>query len=428
MGACLRPSCLCVWLPACGPPQAPSSASERNPLPALYAEVSALAACRGVQGVVRLLDFGYTLAPQPQLVVIMELAQGTLSQWRALVRGTVWGASRTGAGGPVRQASSLKHGCMGSRGGGRVCHAPSHPPNNSQRAGHEHTAPATPHFVVVVHAPASHALAVSRCSGGCLVCFCGSNPAPTRLHSWRWQRGPLQPRDVACYLRAFHSVVAAVRGMHDRGVVHFDLKPDNVLLRRLDLDAQSPQAHFDAAVAVGDFGEALCVPPPATAASTTLVSRGTESIMSPEMRVVAGASAGALAARDLDRRKPLGAGPASDVWSLGCLLFDLLVGAAAGAEPLFPAMEHGAAESHARAVGPGPVLTPAHVAALALLPPRRVPPVGAAAPASAAPPAASPALPLVDLVQCLLQRDISLRPDLHTVGHMVRACIEVWAE
>lgn len=53
-------------------------------------------------------------------------------------------------------------------------------------------------------------------------------------------------------------------------------------------------------------------------------NRGTEFIKSPEMLLVANASK--KEAKWYDRRKRQGAGAPSDVWSLGCLLFEIVTG------------------------------------------------------------------------------------------------------
>ena len=53
-------------------------------------------------------------------------------------------------------------------------------------------------------------------------------------------------------------------------------------------------------------------------------ARGTDCFKSPEMLMVGCASHAEQ--RYYDRRRRQGVGPASDVWSLGCLLFELVTG------------------------------------------------------------------------------------------------------
>lgn len=52
-----------------------------------------------------------------------------------------------------------------------------------------------------------------------------------------------------------------------------------------------------------------------------LIRRGTEYLQSPEMLDM-----GTAKPNDYDRRRLSGAGPPSDVWGLGCLLFELVTG------------------------------------------------------------------------------------------------------
>ena len=93
------------------------------------------------------------------------------------------------------------------------------------------------------------------------------------------------------------SVAAALQYAHDRDIVHRDIKPENILL-------QSGQA------LVADFGIALAVSVAGGPRLTeTGLSLGTPQYMSPEQ---------ATGDRELDAR--------SDVYSLGCVVYEMLVG------------------------------------------------------------------------------------------------------
>ncbi|MFI9649127.1 protein kinase [Streptomyces sp. NPDC052040] len=105
--------------------------------------------------------------------------------------------------------------------------------------------------------------------------------------------GPLSAERVA------HIAAQAAAGLavaHDQGIVHRDIKPGNLLL-----DA-------DGTVKIGDFGIARFMDDPSAALTATGQIVGTSLYIAPERAL----------------GKP--AGPPSDVYSLGCVLYQLLTG------------------------------------------------------------------------------------------------------
>ena len=116
-------------------------------------------------------------------------------------------------------------------------------------------------------------------------------------------------------LRVFKDVLDIVLLLHGQSVTHYDLKADNLLLL---LNPDRTPSH----VAVGDFGECRIFSHPHT--ELDMKSRGTECIKSPEMLTLA------LQLKkendSYDRRKKIGTTRASDIWSLGCLFYEILTG------------------------------------------------------------------------------------------------------
>ncbi|MDI1444477.1 serine/threonine-protein kinase [Polyangium sp. 6x1] len=111
----------------------------------------------------------------------------------------------------------------------------------------------------------------------------------------RLARGPLSTREALLLLRRITEGLAA---LHARRVVHRDLKPSNVLLRGGDIDQAT----------IVDLGIARSMGP-STGITATGRSIGTPEYMSPEQ---------------VGSEGPIG--PASDMFSLGCILFECLAG------------------------------------------------------------------------------------------------------
>jgi len=98
-------------------------------------------------------------------------------------------------------------------------------------------------------------------------------------------------------VRITREVLSALSHAHSRGIIHRDVKPENILLA----DGKAVVADFGIARALGMAGESRI--------TQTGMSLGTPGYMSPE-QVVGEA--------DLDAR--------SDVYAVGCMLYEMLVG------------------------------------------------------------------------------------------------------
>ncbi len=126
------------------------------------------------------------------------------------------------------------------------------------------------------------------------------------------RRGHLDPRTA---LIVFESVVAALAAAHHAGLVHRDMKPENVLLAD------------DGRVKVADFGLARAI----SSASSVTAGAGTGGVLIGTVAY--------LAPEQVERGI---AGPRSDVYAAGILLFEMLTGETphAGDTPLAVAYQH----------------------------------------------------------------------------------------
>ena len=125
------------------------------------------------------------------------------------------------------------------------------------------------------------------------------------LPEWRAGEADVQPRIVATIVR---ELALAVAHAHERGVLHRDLKPGNVILAQCT--SARPGDELDFVPMLTDFGMARCaeINSPHTRTGTMI---GTSCYMSPEQ--AEGRS------RDITAR--------SDVYGLGTVLYELLTGA-----------------------------------------------------------------------------------------------------
>eukprot|EP01105_Mastigella_eilhardi_P019982 TRINITY_DN4728_c0_g1_i4.p1 TRINITY_DN4728_c0_g1~~TRINITY_DN4728_c0_g1_i4.p1 ORF type:complete len:1345 (-),score=379.66 TRINITY_DN4728_c0_g1_i4:118-4152(-) len=145
------------------------------------------------------------------------------------------------------------------------------------------------------------------------------------LKKWRQQQSAPLAKMLPLYLNIFSQVLTAAQFLIENNVNHYDLKCDNLLVEPhsgvSDEDFwNQPTGTPNFSVCLADFGDAKIYFTENEGYS--LKTRGTEWISSPEMLSIAKSS---QKTRDTyDRRKKVGANRSSDVWSLGCLLYELL--------------------------------------------------------------------------------------------------------
>jgi eukaryotic-like serine/threonine-protein kinase len=115
--------------------------------------------------------------------------------------------------------------------------------------------------------------------------------------------GSLPPREV---LAIGAQVASALAAAHDVGIVHRDIKPDNVMVRR------------DGYVKVLDFGIAKLM--------LQAGAVGPNAPAETHQQTAAGAVFGTLAYMSPEQARGFPVDARSDVWSLGCLLYEMLAG------------------------------------------------------------------------------------------------------
>ncbi|MCL8016751.1 serine/threonine-protein kinase [Streptomyces sp. AS02] len=179
------------------------------------------------------------------------------------------------------------------------------------------------------------------------------------------QRGPLPPAETA---RIGLAVLGALRAAHDVGIVHRDVKPANVLLGAPPLSNSLKRGHPHRRVVLTDFGIAHI--------------QGEESL------TVSGEFIGSLEFIAPERMSGRGAGPASDLWSLGVLLYAAVEG--------WSPFRRTTLESTLAAI------------------------------LAADPPEPKQAGPLGSLIVRLLEKDPDRRPDAEEGGAVLEAVAEGW--
>jgi protein-tyrosine phosphatase len=146
----------------------------------------------------------------------------------------------------------------------------------------------------------------------------------TSLRTWREKQTTPLSQLLPLYMRIFYKVLESIQFLCDHNVNHFDLKCDNVFLEPYDGVSDkdfwkntSEDPNFK--LVLGDFGTAHLFATETDAYTTR--NRGTDCIKSPEMLKIELLKS---TNKNYDRRKRVGANSASDMWSLGCLFFELL--------------------------------------------------------------------------------------------------------
>ncbi|CAK0899126.1 unnamed protein product [Prorocentrum cordatum] len=146
----------------------------------------------------------------------------------------------------------------------------------------------------------------------------------TTLKKWRDSLRGSMGDHLRELFAVYWQILKAVEVLHSHGIVHYDLKCDNVMV---DVGGTTGQSQFGdgevevPTVALADFGESRVM---AVDDDLDVKNRGTEIVKPPEMLELHNVSN--KGGFHHDRRKKVGTSQAADIWSLGCLLFELLTG------------------------------------------------------------------------------------------------------
>jgi len=130
------------------------------------------------------------------------------------------------------------------------------------------------------------------------------------LRQWRLEQTSSLNENLPLYLSVYREFLKGLQTIHAHNVTHYDIKCDNVFLDE------------GFRLAIGDFGE--CKIFSSEKDELCQRNRGTDFCKSPEMLQLT-----INTRKDTDkydRRKQVGTNRLSDVWSAGCLFYELLTG------------------------------------------------------------------------------------------------------